>query len=107
MDRTEHLLSILAEECVEAAQRCTKALRFGLDEVQPGQALTNEERIWQELNDVCAAAEMLITLRGRGGLARSAVDQKKSKVEHFLAYSLQLGTLTPDKGGDTYDGERP
>lgn len=47
MKRHEHLLSILAEECCEVGQRVSKALRFGLDEVQPGQDLSNAERIKQ------------------------------------------------------------
>jgi hypothetical protein len=39
----------------------TKALRFGLDEVQPGQEFTNSQRIGQELIDV--AADLLTTPR--------------------------------------------
>ena len=93
MDRTEHLLTILAEECAEIAQRASKALRFGLDEVQPGQELSNEQRLWNELNDLAGVGEMLIALRGRGGLSRDAVEAKKAKVEAFLKYSEQCGTL--------------
>lgn len=93
MNRLEHLLWVLAEECAEVAQRASKAARFGMDEVQPGQALTNEERLWQEMNDLCAAGEMLITLRCQGGLDRGAVDAKKTKVEKFLLYSTECGTF--------------
>ena len=46
------LLIALAEECNEVAVRISKALRFGLDEVQPGQGLTNVARISHELRDV-------------------------------------------------------
>ncbi|MBL4837403.1 MAG: hypothetical protein JKY34_07475 [Kordiimonadaceae bacterium] len=53
------LLTILAEECAEVAQRCTKALRFGLEEVQPGQEYTNAERIEVELGDILAAFNIL------------------------------------------------
>lgn len=49
---TRELLTILAEECAEVAQRCTKALRFGTSEVQPGQPLTNMQRIEQEVGDI-------------------------------------------------------
>lgn len=52
MTRDEHLLTILAEECAEVAQRCSKALRFGIDEVQPGQGLDNRRRIEKEFNDL-------------------------------------------------------
>jgi hypothetical protein len=97
MNRTEHLLWVLAEECAEVAQRASKAARFGLDEVQPGQALTNEERLWQEMCDLCAVGEMLISLRGQGGLNRGDVDAKKAKVEKFLLYSAECGTYRPER----------
>jgi len=61
MTLDEHLLICLAEECSEVVQRITKALRFGLDEVQPGQEFTNSQRIGQELIDV--AADLLTTPR--------------------------------------------
>ena len=48
------LLEILAEECAEVIQRVTKALRFGVDEVQPGQPHTNAQRISYEMGDVLA-----------------------------------------------------
>jgi hypothetical protein len=95
MNRLNHLLWVLAEECAEVAQRASKAARFGMDEVQPGQPLTNEERIWQEMNDLAALGEMLIALRGSGGLSRDAIEAKKEKVEKFLLYSAECGTLNP------------
>jgi len=58
MTLDEHLLTCLAEECSEVVQRITKALRFGLDEVQPGQEFTNSQRIGQELIDVAAVLEL-------------------------------------------------
>jgi hypothetical protein len=39
MTREQHLLTILAEECGEVVQRASKAIRFGLDESQPGQLM--------------------------------------------------------------------
>lgn len=97
MTRLEHLLWVLAEECAEVAQRVSKAARFGMDEVQPGQELTNEERIWQEMNDLAGIGEMLIALRGQGGLSRDAMDAKKAKVEKFLLYSIECGTFHTSK----------
>ncbi len=93
MTRLEHLLIILAEECSEVAQRASKALRFGLDEVQPRQGLSNEQRLWQELSDLVAVSEMLLAERGQGGVDPAAVQAKKAKVERFLEYSRQCGTL--------------
>jgi len=40
MNRTEHLLVCLAEECAEVGQAVAKALRFGLDD---GRTRTLEE----------------------------------------------------------------
>lgn len=95
MNRQEHLLTILAEECTEVAHRATKALRFGLGEVQPGQGLTNAERIVYELTDLLAVAMMLAD---EGHLVledqREAEVAKRAKVEKFLLLSEQLGTLT-------------
>ena len=48
MTREEHLLTIVAEECNEVAQRATKALRFSLEEIEPGQEFSNRERLFQE-----------------------------------------------------------
>lgn len=88
MKRQEHLLVILAEECAEVAQRASKALRFGMDEIEPGQKLTNRERLCGEISDLWAAASML-GLEGD----RERVIAKKQKVEEFLGYSRVLGTL--------------
>lgn len=97
MNRTEHLLSCLAEECAEVAQRVSKALRFGLAEVQPGQPLTNAQRIGQEFHDLLAVVEML---EEAGALDRptgstTAIERKKAKVLAFMEYAEQCGTLTP------------
>lgn len=60
------LLETLAEEyaeiikeCAEGIQRVTKALRFGLAEIQPGQDLTNQERIALEIGDLFAVVDRL------------------------------------------------
>lgn len=97
MTRTEHLLSILAEECNEVAQRAIKALRFGLEEIEPGQDLNNAERIAQEFADLLAAIEMLQVEDVLGYETRDQVDAKKLKVEKFLEYSRECGTLTGDE----------
>lgn len=50
--RPRELLTILAEECAEVTQRATKALRFGLAEIQPGQPHDNAWRLGQEIGDL-------------------------------------------------------
>lgn len=94
MNRQEHLLIILSEECDEVGQRASKALRFGLDEVKPEQTLTNAEMIIYEFNDILAVMEML---KEEGFIPkvidREAIDKKKAKVNKYLQYSKQVGTL--------------
>lgn len=57
------LLVILIEECGEVLQRATKALRFGLDEHQPGQSLSNSQRLAHEVGDVSEMIDRLIDAR--------------------------------------------
>lgn len=93
MTRDEHLYTIAAEEAVEVSQRCTKVLRFGADEVQPGQTLDNRMRLLLEYSHLVAALEMLGFNVGPGPMdpLRPWVDAKKTQVEHFLLYSTALG----------------
>lgn len=100
MTRGDHLLTIVAEECVETAQRATKALRFGLEEVQPGQDMSNAKRLMQEFADLSMALMMLSeenTAFGReyenAHQYTEWLDAKRSKVRHFLEYSAQQGRL--------------
>jgi len=51
------LLEILIEECAEVQQRATKMLRFGVNEVQPGQPLSNAARLSLEFGDLLEVAE--------------------------------------------------
>lgn len=94
MNRSEHLLSCLAEECAEVGQRVSKALRFGLQEKQPGQSMTNAERIVTELLDLRAVIEMLEADNAflvPNNLIVIAI--KKAKVEKFMDYAEECGTL--------------
>jgi hypothetical protein len=94
MTRTEHLLCIVAEECSEVAQRASKALRFGMNEVQPGQAKNNMDRMIQEFADLTAAMRMAIPYCFDDEGFEKMVDAKTDQVEHFLKYSEAQGTLT-------------
>lgn len=93
MTRTEHLLWILAEECAEVAQRASKVARFGLLEIQPEQDKNNLERLIYELNDLVATADMIEPM----WMDERAIDAKKVKVEKFLRYSVECGTLESEQ----------
>lgn len=90
MTRDEHLLIRAMEECDEVSQRISKALIFGMDEVQAGQDLTNRERIIREYNDLVALMEMAGLNDQRGAL----IDRKVARVEKYLDYSRLLGLLS-------------
>ena len=97
MKRHEHLLDILAEECCEVAVRASKAMRFTLSEIQPGQPSTNAQRLMDEIHDVFAMVELLEEeglIRSHSDEARAqAIAAKKEKVERFLELSRKEGTL--------------
>jgi len=89
------LYTIAGEECAELAQRFSKAARFGGNEVQPGQDLNNRQRILYEFADLLAMMEMLEFAPQPMHVAlRPFIDDKKAKVEKFLAYSQECGTLS-------------
>ena len=61
LNKSTYLLICLIEECAEIIQRVCKAIRFGMDEIQPGQDLNNLERISQEVDDFQGITTMLDT----------------------------------------------
>jgi DNA-directed RNA polymerase subunit M/transcription elongation factor TFIIS len=92
MNETEHLLTVLTEECAEVGQRACKALRFGLSEIQPGQPEDNKRRLERELADLMATAELLgLTVRGEDKAA------KREKLKKYMDYSREIGTLEKKK----------
>lgn len=96
MTRNEHVLWIVAEESAEIGQRASKAARFGMDEIQPEQNLNNRGRLWYEFADLCGALELLnegCVIEEVVRSLRPQIDAKKIKVEHFLKYSAECGTL--------------
>jgi NTP pyrophosphatase (non-canonical NTP hydrolase) len=103
MTRMQHLLTILAEECNEVAQRASKAIRFGVEEIEPGQDKTNAQRVIQEFNDLTAV--YLMVSKESGGLFDrdretswlANILKKQAKVEKFLKYSQELGQFEVEK----------
>lgn len=94
MNKIEYLLVKLAEECAETSQRATKALTFGVDEIQEGQELTNAERIIYEFNDIMT---IMIELN-RLGVFKEIVNEdmilsKKDKLQKYMIYSQEKGCL--------------
>ena len=98
MTRLEHLLIIFAEECGEMQKEIFKALRFGIDE-QRDLPTSNYERIQAEFNDFEGVRELL----KREGYPLvpeiNAIFRKMDKVETYLRYSEECGTLDSTETG--------
>lgn len=98
MNRIEHLLTCISEECAEVQQAVAKAQRFGLDDGYPGTDRTNRGDLEKEITDLFAVLEML---EDEGVLQvtssrRKEIDLKKAKVCEFMRYAERRGTLTPN-----------
>jgi hypothetical protein len=96
MTKEQLYLLVVAEECNEVAQRCSKAMRFGMDEVQPGQHLNNRERILIELNDLVGAIETLFDTDINNILDQKSIMDKSEKIEEYLKYSQALNQVKSD-----------
>lgn len=55
----DHHLLLLMEECAEVAHAASKQLRFGADEIQPGQPCRNQTRLRMEIMDLLACVRFL------------------------------------------------
>lgn len=104
MNRSEHLLTCLSEECAEVSQRVSKALRFGLSEIQIDQDKTNAQRIEEELCDLFAVVAIL---EDEGILKTEQYDlpewieKKRAKIERYMEISRTQGVLVHEgKGGE-------
>lgn len=91
MTRQDHLLIRAMEECAEVAQRLSKALVFGLGEVQPGHIDDNRTRVLQEYGDLVQVMRMAGF--GVEDVPFSLFEEKRVKVEKYLAHSRKCGRL--------------
>ena len=96
MNRQEHLLIKLIEECAEVQKAAAKALEFGLENKNPDTRLSNAKEIAHELDDVMAIVQML-----RPGFTwiidYDAIAMKKAKVERYMQQAIACGTLEKPK----------
>lgn len=113
MNRKEQLLVILMEECGEITEilnrvnkRTSKALRFGLDEIQDGETETNAERIVSELNDLYGVVELLTEEGYLPQLSRDEIEAKKKRIEKYFEISKEHGTLDDEEEIEEYNPEK-
>ena len=102
MNTTEHLLVCVAEEASELAQACSKALRFGLEDVcpTPTGGETNRQRIIQEFSELVAVIDMLMNNATKNDESWkmptvSVAEAKKEKIIKWMKYAREKGTLKP------------
>lgn len=97
VDRAQHLLVKLSEECAEVSQRALKQLQFGRDEIQKDQPYTNGARLMEEIWHLISVVELL---RAAGeinneiydlGLHKIELDKKRARIEKYYQYSKELG----------------
>jgi len=97
MKISKHLLTVLGEECLEIAKECSKAVRFGLDDVNPSDpdGPDNQDRIVSELNDLLGVVAMPVErkLIPEGWYNQEAQNMKRQKVERFMSYAASKGEL--------------
>ncbi len=98
MNKQQFLLLKLAEECMEVAQRASKHIQFGPNEIQKDQSLTNSQRLKNELLDLYAVVGLLLDEGEPLSFTPKEYKQgKKAKLEKlnkYLKHSHSLGLLT-------------
>lgn len=100
MNKEQHLLACLAEECSEVIKEINKAFRFGLDDFNPKDPnkVTTREKIELELVDLIAVVELL-SIHGTIDpldLEDQRIDAKQRKVSKYMKYARDNGTLVDD-----------
>ena len=83
--RQRELLVILMEECAEVQQRAAKALRFGPEEVQPGQEHSNAHRLSVEAGQLLHVMErcMQVGVIDEGGINEGHAE-KGPKLDKYM-----------------------
>ena len=97
MNKNQHLLQILSEECVEVSKEVSKALRFGPEDHYPGDPnkQSNADKISIEFIEAITLRNMLV----EAGVLTIPVDAgeiaeaKRERVLKYLEYSRELGMV--------------
>ena len=101
MNKTEHLLACVAEECGEVQQAVGKCLRFGILDTGPMTDKTNSAQLRNEIHDLIAVYQMLCDVLGESSeLDVRVIDLKKDRVLKFMEHARQVGTLESEITGE-------
>jgi hypothetical protein len=79
------VMEILIEECLEVGQRGTKMLRFGAQEIQPGQPLDNIARLSQEIGNLQHMIKLAaqLNLVDWDHIGEGIIDKKKQLAKYM------------------------
>lgn len=99
MNPLEYVLNLVAEEATEVAGAAHKALRFGLDDLDPATGISNKDQLVKEWNDLRATLRMLEEQLAEVGDSltglddEAAIEAKIQKVLKWSRRSVANGTL--------------
>jgi NTP pyrophosphatase (non-canonical NTP hydrolase) len=96
VNKTEHLLTCLIEECAEVQKAAAKALRFGLEDHASDSDVSNAEDIAVEICDLIAVVEMLEKEKIIPNIRfknETLIPEKKNKVIRYMDYARERKTL--------------
>ncbi len=89
-EQTKETMDILQEECAEVIQAVSKINRFGIDNFKPGKPKTNREHLEEELGDMLAMIDILIS---NGIVSSDNLEvAKKAKIEKLKKWSKIYGS---------------
>lgn len=90
MTKVEYLLICLIEECAEIQHAVSKAIRFGLEDINPHTDTTNIDNINNELGDLLT---VIGTLREEINIHANYNGIKMEKTLGFIEYSIRKGLI--------------
>lgn len=95
MNKSDYLLTLIEEEALEIAHQCTKARRFGLNQIQEEQPYTNAHRIEREINDLRGVLELFHNEQPLFRISpdRAQIEKHKQNVLMYMEFSRKCGTL--------------
>jgi len=100
MNKKEHLLVCLTEECGEVIQVADKGLRFGTSDSYPDEDTTNAYNIVKEYIEITAVMDMLLDEGFLPQLSDNQANEifiaKQKRVLEFMEYARSRGTLQDD-----------
>lgn len=82
-----HFLACVGEECGEIQQEIGKAIRFGIDDINPVTKERNGDAIIREFNDLCGAMITLFDCSLDDIFQYQDVNNKSKKIMKWLEYA--------------------